>query len=68
MSLQDIQEGEEICISYLDECMLGRSRHTRRKELMINYLFLCNCPKCDEQANDPDVTSDEESNDEDMSE
>lgn len=67
VALKDIQEGEEICISYLDECMLGRSRHSRRKELMTNYLFLCNCPKCNEQANDPDVTSDE-SDSEDMSE
>lgn len=68
VALTDIQEGEEVFISYLDECMLERSRHSRRKELMTNYLFLCDCPKCQEQANDPDCTSDEEEEDEDMSE
>lgn len=72
VALKDIQEGEEICISYLDECMLLRSRHSRRKELMANYLFLCDCPKCKDQASDPDVTSEEEEeeeeDDEDMSE
>lgn len=63
VALKDIQEGDEICISYLDECMLERSRHSRRKELMANYLFLCDCPKCEEQANDLDNTSDEEDED-----
>ncbi|RZB41600.1 EMP24 GP25L and/or SET domain containing protein [Asbolus verrucosus] len=69
VAVRDIQEGEEICISYLDECNLQRSRHSRRKELMENYLFACNCIKCEEQACDPDVTSEEEEEeDEDMSE
>lgn len=61
-AIKDIEEGEEIFISYLDECMLDRSRHSRRKELMKNYLFACKCPKCEEQAGDPDVTSDEDEN------
>lgn len=65
VALQDIQPGEEICISYLDDCNLERSRHSRQKELMENYLFLCKCSKCEEQIHDPDVTSDE---DEEMSE
>lgn len=52
--------GEEICISYLDDCLLSRSRHSRQKELRANYLFNCTCAKCNEQKNDPDVTSDEE--------
>lgn len=26
-----IQPGEEICISYIDECQLERSRHSRQK-------------------------------------
>lgn len=68
VALKDIQEGEEILISYLDECMLERSRHTRRKELMTNYLFVCDCPKCQEQADDPDCTSEEDDDDDDMSE
>lgn len=65
VALNDIKANEEICISYLDECNLERSRHSRQKELKLNYLFLCSCPKCLEQSEDPDVTSDE---DEEMSE
>lgn len=63
-ALQDIHVGEEICISYLDECQLERSRHSRQKYLQENYIFLCECEKCTSQINDPDVTSEEE--DEDM--
>lgn len=55
--------GEEICISYLDDCLLSRSRHSRQKELRENYLFNCTCQKCEEQKGDPDVTSDEEDED-----
>jgi hypothetical protein len=29
-----------------------------------NYLFTCNCPKCEIQAEDADVTSEDESEDE----
>lgn len=57
--------GEEICISYLDDCMLSRSRHSRQKELKENYLFNCTCRKCDEQKDDADVTSDEDEMDDD---
>jgi len=57
---QDISPGEEILISYLDECQQNQSRHSRQKYLRDNYLFTCQCPKCSEQAGDPDVTSDEE--------
>ncbi|MPC87683.1 SET and MYND domain-containing protein 5 [Portunus trituberculatus] len=28
-AVRDISVGEEICVSYLDECNLGRSRHSR---------------------------------------
>lgn len=65
IAIQDIQPGDEICISYLDECFLERSRHSRQKELSENYLFVCSCPKCIEQKDDPDVTSDEEEDDDD---
>lgn len=64
-ALRDIEAGEEICISYVDECTLSSSRHSRQKELRENYLFNCNCPKCLEQADDPDVTSDEDMSDSD---
>lgn len=30
------------------------------QELMENYLFVCRCTKCEDQINDPDVTSDED--------
>lgn len=60
---RDIQPGEEICISYLDECFLERSRHTRQKYLAENYLFLCKCIKCEEQINDVDLTSEDEADD-----
>ncbi|KAG5894059.1 hypothetical protein JTB14_003922 [Gonioctena quinquepunctata] len=60
VALEEIKEGEEIFICYLDECMLSRSRHSRRKELMKNYIFACQCPKCEEEADQPDMTSEEE--------
>lgn len=66
VAVRDIQEGDEICISYLDECNLQRSRHSRRKQLMENYLFACGCPKCEEEINEVDATSEEE--EEEMSE
>lgn len=59
-AIRDIQAGEEICTSYLDECELERSRYSRQKALSSSYLFVCHCDKCQSQANDPDVTSDEE--------
>ncbi|XP_030046815.1 protein-lysine N-trimethyltransferase SMYD5 [Microcaecilia unicolor] len=59
-ALEDIQPGEEICISYLDCCQRERSRHSRHKILRENYLFICSCPKCLEQAEDASVTSEEE--------
>lgn len=63
---RDIKVGEEICISYLDECALERSRHSRQKMLSENYLFQCQCDKCEKQVNDPDETSDDEDEDDDM--
>lgn len=60
VALQDIKEGEEICISYLDQCELSRSRHSRQKYLQENYLFTCSCSKCQEEIGQPDATSDED--------
>ncbi|XP_070539740.1 protein-lysine N-trimethyltransferase SMYD5-like isoform X2 [Ptychodera flava] len=64
VATEDIQEGEEICTCYLDECSRGRSRHSRQKYLRENYLFNCLCPKCQSQCDDPDMTSDDEDDDE----
>lgn len=67
VALKSIKAGEEICISYLDACQLERSRHSRQKHLMENYVFLCQCELCHEQVNDPEETSEEEmSDDEEM--
>ena len=60
IALKPIKLNEEICISYLDECILERSRYSRQKYLQENYLFLCECEKCAEQIGDPNQTSDEE--------
>ncbi|XP_068746514.1 histone-lysine N-trimethyltransferase SMYD5-like isoform X2 [Montipora capricornis] len=54
---------EEIVICYLGECDRERSRHTRQRFLMDNYLFSCTCPKCESQAGEPDVTSSEDEED-----
>lgn len=62
-----ISAGEEICISYLDECELERSKHSRNKHLREYYLFECECDKCLKQSDEPDVTSEEET-DSDMDE
>ncbi|KAH9424413.1 SET and MYND domain-containing protein 5 [Dermatophagoides pteronyssinus] len=59
-AIETINQGEEITICYLDECWQNRSRHSRNKYLQKNYLFICQCRKCQQQINDPDVTSDEE--------
>lgn len=61
---RDIKAGEELLVSYLDECTLSRSRHTRQKILMENYLFKCSCSKCLAEADEPDLTSEEEMSDE----
>ena len=57
---KDISAGEEVFICYLDGCEQNRSRYSRQKYLLDNYLFTCQCTKCSAQAGDPDVTSDEE--------
>ncbi|XP_072353849.1 protein-lysine N-trimethyltransferase SMYD5 [Scyliorhinus torazame] len=59
-ALRDIKAGEEVCITYLDCCQRDRSRHTRHRILRDNYLFICSCPKCVAQMDDPDLTSEEE--------
>lgn len=64
VALRPIAENEEICISYLDECQLDRSRHSRQKHLQENYLFLCDCEKCKLEADQPDMTSEDEDDDE----
>jgi len=57
---RDIPAHQEVFISYLDECMMGRSRHSRQKYLRENYLFICDCGKCESESADPDITSDDD--------
>lgn len=42
---KDIDEGQEITISYLDPCQLA---HTRQRWLRDNYGFSCDCPACED--------------------
>ncbi|CAB0036575.1 unnamed protein product [Trichogramma brassicae] len=56
-AIQDMHPGQEICISYLDECNTSRSRHSRQKILKSQYLFICQCDKCILEADDSDRTS-----------
>ncbi|XP_046622667.1 histone-lysine N-trimethyltransferase SMYD5 [Neodiprion virginianus] len=58
-AVRDIRPEEEICISYLDDCALERSRYSRQKALSSLYLFICRCDKCLSQADDPNETSDD---------
>ncbi|OXA50198.1 SET and MYND domain-containing protein 5 [Folsomia candida] len=58
IALEDIAIGEEIKISYLDLADLSRSRYSRNKYLKEHYLFSCDCPKCLEQMDDEDGTTD----------
>ena len=57
--------GTELTISYLDECTLMRSGHSRRKYLREHYLFLCKCPRCleEKERGEESVTSEEEDDD-----
>ncbi|KAM7541608.1 hypothetical protein Aperf_G00000030644 [Anoplocephala perfoliata] len=41
--------GTELTICYLDECMMYRGVHSRRKYLREHYLFICKCPRCVEE-------------------
>ncbi|KAI4487400.1 hypothetical protein M0804_005549 [Polistes exclamans] len=59
-AIRDIQPGDEITISYLEDCELIRSRHSRQKALSSLYLFICSCDRCQSQAGDPDETSDDD--------
>jgi len=66
VATRDLKANEQVFISYLDDCALSRSRHSRRKFLKENYLFLCECERCQQEIDQPDLTSeDEESMDED---
>jgi len=58
--LDCVESGSEISISYLDECQLTRSKKTRQNYLMDNYLFKCNCERCEEEDSDAESEDDED--------
>ncbi len=41
-ALRDIAEGEEICVSYIDETLDVQDR----AEELCDYDFVCQCAKC----------------------
>eukprot|EP00055_Hartaetosiga_balthica_P006984 m.23374 g.23374 ORF g.23374 m.23374 type:complete len:385 (+) comp5539_c0_seq3:37-1191(+) len=59
-ALSPMQQGQEAFISYLDECTLACSRNSRWEDLKNNYLFLCDCDKCQRQATNPNESDEEE--------
>lgn len=67
-ALEDIAEGEEVLISYLDPCSMRRCRNYRQQELARSYLFECACAKCEAQVDCPDESDedDEEEEEEDI--
>lgn len=42
IALRDIEQGEELCISYIE----SNDHVTKRQEALKHYGFLCNCSKC----------------------
>lgn len=71
LATRDVAVGEEVCISYLDDCMLSNSKRRRREYLESNYLFYCNCKRCNSEDTDNESsceeTDDEEGNEESFS-
>lgn len=58
--LRDVEKGEEVCISYLDPCLMSKNKRARREYLLENYLFNCNCERCTEEDTEDEEDSDEE--------
>jgi hypothetical protein len=61
LPLEDIKEGEEITISYIE---INNPLRLRQKELKERYFFTCQCTRCNEQtvklgSGQPDYSFDE---------
>jgi len=54
---EDVAQGDEITISYIDGCTLGRSKRSRQEYLIENYQFKCSCERCDEEDTDDETDS-----------
>jgi len=50
---QEIEEGREILISYLDNSC---PRHLRRHRLMNDYFFFCDCQSCEDDELESHIT------------
>ncbi|KAH9578183.1 SET domain [Trypanosoma melophagium] len=48
-AIRDIEPGEELLISYIDESL---PYPDRQQQLYEHYLFTCRCPKCESESHD----------------
>jgi hypothetical protein len=48
-ALKDIEEGEELCVAYVN---LTEDRLTRQKELLESKHFVCVCQRCSQPLAD----------------
>ncbi|KAF9432142.1 hypothetical protein BGZ76_011206 [Entomortierella beljakovae] len=55
-AIEDIEPGQEICTSYVDN---GVQRAERRQLLREKYFFDCLCPRCIEVDQEPSTNNDE---------
>jgi len=58
--MEKVDTGDEITISYLDECTLTRSKSSRRAYLEENYQFACQCDRCAEENSDDETASEDD--------
>jgi hypothetical protein len=56
-ALRDVKEGEELCISYVEE---SEPKRERRKTLRENFYFDCSCHKCSTEEDGPDPPKEKE--------
>jgi len=68
-ALHPIQQGEEILVSFLEDCQLLRGRATRKRLLWKNFAYVCSCARCETGDSDSAAsdTSNEEMDDDDYS-
>lgn len=58
--IQDVREGDEVCISYF---RISRDYSTRKRILMEDYGFTCECDRCKIEASWPDCQNHEKYSD-----
>lgn len=55
MATRRIEEGEEICLSYLPNSICSDSMFLRRLYLQRSYAFLCNCSICSSEESNAEM-------------